>query len=83
MPVFFASNAIYPLSLMPRRLRVISRANPLAYEVSALHAPMLAKSASVCEFLVDFGHLVAVAAVIADCIQAIGNHCPFHQPGCS
>jgi ABC-2 type transport system permease protein len=29
MPIFFASNAIYPIHLMPRWLHIISRLNPL------------------------------------------------------
>ena len=36
MPLFFASNAIYPISIMPGWLQVISRVNPLTYEVDAL-----------------------------------------------
>ena len=38
MPIFFASNAIYPLSLMPDWLKAIAHANPLTYEVDALRA---------------------------------------------
>ncbi len=41
MPLFFASNAIYPISLMPGWLQAISRVNPLTYEVDALRALML------------------------------------------
>lgn len=41
MPLFFASNAIYPLDLMPRGLQVFSRANPLTYQVDALRALMV------------------------------------------
>jgi ABC-2 type transport system permease protein len=41
MPLFFASNAIYPISLMPNWLQAISRVNPLTYEVDALRALML------------------------------------------
>lgn len=33
MPLFFASNALYPLSIMPRWLRVLAHGNPLTYEV--------------------------------------------------
>jgi ABC-2 type transport system permease protein len=33
MPIFFASNAIYRLSLMPSWLRVVSHINPFTYEV--------------------------------------------------
>jgi ABC-2 type transport system permease protein len=36
MPLFFASNAIYPISIMPVWLQTISQANPLTYEVDAL-----------------------------------------------
>jgi ABC-2 type transport system permease protein len=46
MPLFFASNAIYPISIMPGWLQVISRANPLTYEVDALRALMLAGGTS-------------------------------------
>ncbi|MGB7538271.1 MAG: ABC transporter permease [Anaerolineales bacterium] len=41
MPLFFASNAIYPISVMPGWLQAISRVNPLTYEVDALRALML------------------------------------------
>ena len=42
MPMFFASNAIYPIALMPTWLKVISRINPLTYQVDALRGLMLA-----------------------------------------
>jgi ABC-2 type transport system permease protein len=38
MPLFFASNAIYPISLMPGWLKAIAIANPLSYVVDALRA---------------------------------------------
>jgi len=62
MPIFFASNAIYPLSLMPDWLRVISRINPLTYEVDALRALMLKGVASDYGLGVDFALLLAAAA---------------------
>ena len=46
MPLFFASNAIYPISLMPPWLQAVSRVNPLTYEVDALRALMLAGGTS-------------------------------------
>jgi ABC-2 type transport system permease protein len=46
MPLFFASNAIYPISIMPTWLQVISHINPLTYEVDALRTLMLAGGAS-------------------------------------
>lgn len=41
MPLFFASNAIYPLAMMPRWLQLIARGNPLTYVVDALRAFMV------------------------------------------
>ncbi len=36
MPLFFASNALYPVAVMPEWLRWLSRINPLSYEVDSL-----------------------------------------------
>jgi ABC-2 type transport system permease protein len=41
MPLFFASNAIYPISLMPKWLQFISLGNPLTYVVDAMRAMLL------------------------------------------
>jgi ABC-2 type transport system permease protein len=41
MPLFFASNAIYPLEMMPTWLRSLSRVNPLTYQVDALRGLMI------------------------------------------
>ncbi|MBI2126406.1 MAG: ABC transporter permease [Thaumarchaeota archaeon] len=41
MPLFFASNALYPIELMPRWLQAISFANPMTYVVAALRALMI------------------------------------------
>jgi ABC-2 type transport system permease protein len=41
MPLFFASNAIYPISIMPTWLQVISYGNPLTYMVDALRCTMI------------------------------------------
>jgi len=46
MPLFFASNAIYPLELMPGWLRVVARVNPLSYLVDGLRATMLTSGVS-------------------------------------
>ena len=64
MPLFFASNAIYPISLMPVWLKVISRANPLTYEVDALRSLMLAGGTSSFGLAADFGILLAIAALL-------------------
>jgi ABC-2 type transport system permease protein len=41
MPLFFASNALYPVDVMPGWLRVLSTVNPLSYEVNALRALLI------------------------------------------
>ena len=41
MPLFFASNALYPIELMPSWLQAISFANPMTYVVAALRALMI------------------------------------------
>jgi ABC-2 type transport system permease protein len=64
MPIFFASNAIYPLSLMPDWLRLVSRFNPLTYQVDALRALMLTAGTTDYGLLFDFGILVAATAAL-------------------
>ena len=41
MPLFFASNALYPTHLMPGWLQVLSKINPLSYEVDGLRGVLL------------------------------------------
>ena len=64
MPLFFASNAIYPITLMPGWLQVISRGNPLTYEVDALRSLMLQGGASVYGVGLDFAVLILAAAIL-------------------
>ena len=62
MPIFFASNAIYPIDLMPRWLQIISRLNPLTYEVDALRGLMLRGGTSGIGVAPDLAVLAAVFA---------------------
>jgi len=64
MPLFFASNAIYPIAIMPDWLQVISRVNPLTYEVDALRTLMLAGGTSAYGIGMDFLVLIIVSAVL-------------------
>ena len=64
MPIFFASNAIYPLSLMPAWLRAVSRFNPLTYEVDALRSLMLTHGVSEYGLGIDFAVLAGTTAVL-------------------
>jgi ABC-2 type transport system permease protein len=56
MPLFFASNAIYPTDMMPGWLKMVSHLNPLTYVVDALRTCMLADSTST--FGLSFDYLV-------------------------
>lgn len=60
MPLFFASSALYPVSVMPGWLKVISKINPLSYEVEALRGLLLGVHA---RLLLDFGVMVLAAAL--------------------
>ena len=64
MPLFFASNAIYPLAIMPPWLHVVARMNPLSYEVDALRALMIVGSASAFGLWVDFALLLGVTSIL-------------------
>jgi ABC-2 type transport system permease protein len=64
MPLFFASSAIYPLSIMPAWLRPIALANPLTYLVDALRTLMLPGETGLYPLWVDFGVLLGVTVLL-------------------
>ena len=64
MPLFFASNAIYPISIMPAWLQVISHGNPLSYQVDALRAMMLYQGTSTFGLGMDFLVLIVATTVL-------------------
>ena len=68
MPLFFASNALYPIEMMPGWLQVISHVNPLTYEVSALRGLLLGTPTS---YWVDFGVLAGSAVAGSVCAAAL------------
>jgi ABC-2 type transport system permease protein len=69
MPLFFASNAIYPIAIMPAWLQAIAHANPLTYEVDGLRALMLGSGLSLSGLTLDFIVLLAATTVLV-CIGA-------------
>jgi ABC-2 type transport system permease protein len=64
MPIFFASNAIYPISLMPHWLQVIASFNPLTYEVDALRSLMLRDGSTVYGLATDATVLIGTFVVL-------------------
>lgn len=64
MPLFFASNAIYPVSMMPNWLKFLSLINPLTYQVDALRGTMLLHGSSVYGFGLDCTILLVTLTVL-------------------
>jgi len=64
MPLFLASNAIYPISLMPDWLKVIAYGNPLTYQVDAMRGLMIVGGVSEHGVLFDLALLFMIAAVL-------------------
>ncbi len=67
MPLFFASNAIYPTNLMPRWLQFISHLNPLTYQIDGLRALLLptAPSVSLAHIGLSIDYAVLAAVLVA------------------
>jgi ABC-2 type transport system permease protein len=64
MPLFFASSAIYPISIMPRWLQVIAHANPLTDVVDGLRSLMIVGGSSMYGLGVDLVVLLAALVVL-------------------
>jgi ABC-2 type transport system permease protein len=65
MPLFFASSALYPLSIMPGWLKVVARINPLTYEVQGLRQMLVgvgARGEVALDFVVVAGFFALMAA---------------------
>jgi ABC-2 type transport system permease protein len=62
MPLFFASNALYPIELMPPALQYIAVLNPLTYAVDATRGLLISGDISV--LAVDVAAIVVFDVVI-------------------
>jgi len=60
MPLFFASNALYPVKIMPGWLQALSKVNPLSYEVDALRGVLIGTPA---HLGLDFAVLILAVMV--------------------
>ncbi|MCA3781043.1 MAG: ABC transporter permease [Burkholderia sp.] len=65
MPLFFASNAIYPTAMMPRSLQVISHLNPLTYQVDALRTLLLPGFSSAVPYGLGADFVILIATLAA------------------
>jgi ABC-2 type transport system permease protein len=68
MPLFFASNALYPVELMPGWLQVINHVNPLSYEVEALRGLLVNTPA---RLGLDFGVLLGASLIMISIAAAL------------
>lgn len=64
MPLFFASNAIYPLELMPDWLKLVALFNPLTYLVDVLRGLMIEGGRSMHSLPLDFGVMAVVFFIL-------------------
>ena len=64
MPLFFASNAIYPLAMMPSWLHQLARVNPLSYEVDALRALMIVGGSTTFGLVIDYALLTGTTVLL-------------------
>ena len=60
MPLFFASNAIYPIALMPDWLKLVAWVNPLTYLVDAMRTLMIQGAQSIEGLAVDFSVMILI-----------------------
>jgi ABC-2 type transport system permease protein len=64
MPLFFASNAIYPIDMMPRWLKAVARFNPLTYQVDAIRSAMVQGGSSVYGLATDWGIMLVTLVLL-------------------
>jgi ABC-2 type transport system permease protein len=64
MPLFFASNAVYPVSIMPGWLKALARINPLTYEVDGMRALMVRGGSSLYGIGLDIIVLVITSIIL-------------------
>ena len=63
LPLFFASNAIYPIEIMPSWLQIVAKINPLSYMVDGLRTLLV--SGTVSQLPLDLGILTAATLAIS------------------
>jgi ABC-2 type transport system permease protein len=64
MPLFFASNAIYPIAIMPPWLQAVAAVNPMTYMVDALRSLILVPGSGGIGLPIDFAVLGGTTLVL-------------------
>jgi ABC-2 type transport system permease protein len=74
MPLFFSSSALYPAKIMPGWLQVISKVNPLTYEVEALRGLLIGTATTLwLDVTVLAGATVAAITCAAALLPRLAN----------
>jgi ABC-2 type transport system permease protein len=63
LPLLFASNALFPVKIMPQWLQYVVKVNPVSYAIDGARQLLLG-SAGTNSLLVDFGVITAFAALL-------------------
>ncbi|MCS7137028.1 MAG: ABC transporter permease, partial [Candidatus Caldarchaeum sp.] len=71
LPLMFASNALYPVSLMPPWLQTIALANPISYAVDAVRQTLLLGQAANTAILITD---MAAVSFFAALFTAMGTY---------
>jgi ABC-2 type transport system permease protein len=65
MPLFFASNALYPIELMPKALQYVTLFNPLFYVVDSLRSLLITNNLSNVPLQIGILLLITVLFILA------------------
>ncbi len=65
MPLFFASNALYPVAVMPGWLQALSTINPLRYEIDALRGLLVGTPSNLAVDLLVLGASCAAGIAVS------------------
>jgi ABC-2 type transport system permease protein len=68
MPLFFASNALYPVAIMPLVLQYVAKFNPMSYIVDAVRSLMI--SGNLANLPIDIG-VIALFDVLIFVVASI------------
>ncbi|MCS7128363.1 MAG: ABC transporter permease [Sulfolobales archaeon] len=72
MPLFFASNALYPIDMMPNVIKYASLINPLTYTISILRKLIISSSYDIVQELLVLTTFVATALLASiKCLKKI------------
>jgi ABC-2 type transport system permease protein len=65
LPLMFASNALYPLEMMPAWLRTVAQANPISYAVDTVRQTLvLGQAANTSAIILNLGAVTAFAITL-------------------